>query len=416
MRRVIMALSMAVSVMALPQCLAAADGKQPERPRPEMKRQQPAPRPRGADLERRGDAKGKCPGHQTQTPDAKAMFNRLDTNKDGALSFDEFSEGVRRLHRKIAMQARAWSASDCFAEGPHAAVRPGEPCGGNVFFTKKPRCVYQPGQGWAAQGQRGPWSYGMRHHRRHHFACAMNDGCRGRWHRQGHMTEFRVSGCSSCTGECCCPRCSRSSQGWRSHECMTCYDGFHGRHGAWQRPYWAFGHQQFERPYCMEGYRHHYHQHAMDGRFEGREFSRRMDGFEGRQGPERPHHKDAHQGHKKPEAKKSDAKKPEAKKADVKKPERKAVSSDRSVEARLTSLENQQAAILVALHEQQAAVMTALQQTNDLINARLAGGERPQSGYRAAARQSRPERETRELSLRFGGESRSHDRQDDDRD
>jgi hypothetical protein len=137
-----------------------------------------------------------------------------------------------------------------------------------------------------------------------------------------------------------------------------------------------------------------------------------MDGFDGREGRERPQGMDGFQWRQRPEMKRP------APSAPPKKSDRKAEAGDRSIEARLTALEDQQAAILVALQEQQAAVMAALQQTNDLINARLAALERPQGGYEPMARQPRPERGPRELSSRIGRNPwRSEDDpQDDDRD
>ncbi len=107
-----------------------------------------------------------------------------------------------------------------------------------------------------------------------------------------------------------------------------------------------------------------------------------------------------------------------APKAPPKKFEKKAQAGDRSIEARLTALENQQSAILAALQEQQAAVMSALQQTNDMINARLAALERPQGGFEPMVRQPGPERGPRELSSRVGRNpwGPSSDPQDDDRD
>jgi len=175
--------------------------------------------------------------------------------------------------------------------------------------------------------------------------------------------------------------------GFGGRELSRRMEGFEGPEGRQGPPRW------------MEGF---------EGR-EGRQGPPQwMDGFEGREGRERPQGVDGFQGRQRPEMKRPAQNVPP----------RKAEAGDRSIEARLTALEDQQAAILVALQEQQAAVMAALQQTNDLFNARLAALERPQGGYEPLARQPRPERGPRELSSRIGRNPwhSEDDPQDDDRD
>ena len=67
------------------------------------------------------DAKGPGPRH----PDPKAVFARLDTNKDGQLNPEEFARGMKRLHHMMA--ARHGRPGDQF--GPPRGRRPGPPPG-----------------------------------------------------------------------------------------------------------------------------------------------------------------------------------------------------------------------------------------------------------------------------------------------
>ena len=51
-------------------------------------------------------AKGPGPGGLKLPLDARAIFNKLDKNHDGKLSFEEFAVGVRHLNQLLAQAPR----------------------------------------------------------------------------------------------------------------------------------------------------------------------------------------------------------------------------------------------------------------------------------------------------------------------
>lgn len=68
-----------------------------------------------------------------ELPNLKAIFDRLDTDKDGKLSFDEFKVGVMKLHSLFAMHQQSpegsvhrmngWGRADGWQPGPWMAMR-----------------------------------------------------------------------------------------------------------------------------------------------------------------------------------------------------------------------------------------------------------------------------------------------------
>ncbi|MCD4726978.1 MAG: EF-hand domain-containing protein [Pirellulales bacterium] len=152
MQRIMIGLLTAVAVVVLPSYLAAEEGKQPRRPHPDAHRKGPNPEmmfkrldanrdkvivadelpadmpERFRDMLIRADGnkdgeltlgelrkmfKHRLDGHKAggakppkQT--AKTIFIRLDKDKDGKLSFEEFSVGLRHLRHIIAARADKW--------------------------------------------------------------------------------------------------------------------------------------------------------------------------------------------------------------------------------------------------------------------------------------------------------------------
>ncbi len=83
MQRFMVGLAAALAVAVLPSFAAAQDGKRPDhRPQPEVRSERP----------------------NHEGPNARAVFNRLDSNKDGKLSFEEFAVGFRQVSQM--MQSR----------------------------------------------------------------------------------------------------------------------------------------------------------------------------------------------------------------------------------------------------------------------------------------------------------------------
>ena len=65
-------------------------------------------------------------------PDLKVLFTRMDKDKDGKLSFEEFSAGMKRLHQRMAMQAGPMSGPGMRGAGmpgPHGDRGPMGPMG-----------------------------------------------------------------------------------------------------------------------------------------------------------------------------------------------------------------------------------------------------------------------------------------------
>lgn len=92
----------------------------------------------------RGPAQPGQPGAVAQQPETRrpaglrAIFDHLDKDKDGKLSFDEFAAGVKSLHQSL------------MARAPWMRRGPGLPWGDRSPMTGP------PGRGWWSQGGPGP--------------------------------------------------------------------------------------------------------------------------------------------------------------------------------------------------------------------------------------------------------------------
>ena len=286
MRKVFVSLLAAVAVVVLPQLLTAQDGGRPNWHRPDAKADGSAPR---KTFPARPD--GKFEGrHEHVKPDgvksdgpkaygfARAIFDRLDTNHDGVLSFQEFVAGLRHLCNAVAMRLP------------------------NQMFGRQGGMPFQhlAGMPFGGMGHAGAG-----------FAAAQP------WHTE--VREFKETQTWHFGN-----RDVVETKSWRRETTER----------AESRPW------QHDGPGFGDG--HH---------------ARLTDGVKASTFPRHDFGKLAVRSDaKKPECKKPECKKPEAKKPETKKPEfkvslvvAKAPAGKQSVEARLASLEQQQAEILSLL-------------------------------------------------------------------
>ncbi|MBU4398483.1 MAG: EF-hand domain-containing protein [Planctomycetes bacterium] len=225
MQRIMIGLLTAVAVVVLPSYLAAEEGKRPDRPRPDVHRKGPNPEMMFKRLDANRDnvvtadelpadmpeqfkkmliradenkdgeltlgelrnafkhrrdghkAKGgpvmppygknpKAGGAKSPKQTAKALFVRLDKDKDGKLSFEEFSVGLRHLRHIMAARADQWCKpmrqgfgpefdKKYSAKGPkhhgHAKYAKGHKHHGHKYYAKGPK--FHGGNKFAE----GPW-------------------------------------------------------------------------------------------------------------------------------------------------------------------------------------------------------------------------------------------------------------------
>lgn len=345
MQRIMIGLLTAVAVVVLPSYLAAEEGKQPRRPRPDVHRKGPNPEMMfkrldanrdkvitadelPADMPERfkkmliradGNKDGeltlgelrkmfkhrrdghKAGGAKPPKKTAKAIFIRLDKDEDGKLSFEEFSVGLRHLRHIMATRADKWCKPTRQGFGPEFDEKyfaKGHKHHGNKKFAKGFHCFYCMRYGM------GPW------HPPHGMQFGMNP-----WHPRGM------------------------------------YYGMNPWHPPVNMQDWGQGHPG-EKNYTMRPW-------SPDGK------------------------------------KKQWAKKPKAKKPKVKVDTKKKIIR---IEARLTALEKRQKAMLAAIQEQQAAMMAALQKTNELVGAKLASLGKHQERVRPQRDKAKSERKSKELS------------------
>ena len=382
MHRVFLGLLTALAVVALSHYAAAQDGKRPK--------DGPPPRPHAQSFDHH---KGGMDGHRMQMPpkadgprvvtiDARAIFNRLDKNHDGKLSFEEFAAGLHELHLLFAgmpvpgrqmpwpgngfwlsrdkmFAYGAQFAKSCFAKGSQHRHCPS--CGAAM---KGPQ--HRGPNGWAKACQDGRQWTG--HHHRHHGD--MGWGKYAHHHHHGNM-------------------------GWGKY-------AHHHHHGDMERGKYAhhhhhgdmgsgeYGHHHHgDMEWAEHGSRHHGGMGWENGpmHFAGREmadgypppelfrgprYEERREWFDGRQAPEG---RQRFEGRERPEGKRPEMKKPAAKK-----PEVKMGAERRDVEFRLAALERQQAEILSLLR-----VVVSEQKTKEIAK----GGNEYRHGERKSHHEDR---------------------------
>ena len=313
----------ALAIVASPTCLSAEEGKRPD----------PQREPPKADRSKASD------GAKARAKIARRIFDRLDKNQDGALSFDEFSDGLRRLHQAMRNRAlkhrqAAQSRADK-ADWPH-----GHGYGRGGMDQRYCPCY-------------GPWCSRAPAMHNHPYFCAHCYGPRSAdaddWGagRQGY-----------------CPRAGHHYGNWhhanRHHPAR--------RHPAWHDGPMGMGDMED----CgME-------ECDVDaGRPAGRYVW--------------PRDFDAN-GPKRAKIKKRSSHEPEAGSGAAGRIERLA--------ARLAVLERRQEAMLVAIQEQQEVMMAAIQRTNELVADRLASPAARGKRMRRPAIDANVERDSGELAKR----------------
>jgi len=311
--------------------------KAPEAPRGKQARPAP-PKPNKSKAapvkQARPQAKKPAVPGGPQAPEraARAIFNRLDKNQDGKLSFDEFYTGFRHLRQAVSARVGQWQ-QPMKNIGPKFAQQ---------HFSKG----FKP-QGPKANWQRphhgkNPYAMSMMLHGQNKFAaCSYCFHCMKAWMGQQHRGPYMHFGMKPG------PR-----PGPQMHRGMKPgpHPGMQFGMNPWQKPMrqpaWGQGHPGVKK-YAMKP--------------EGKK--KELQKVECPK-TQKPGKKD-----KKPELKKPESKKPAPTQLNVK------VQSDRKIreiEARLTAVENQQKVILASIQEQQATMMAALQKTNRLVAAKLA--------------------------------------------
>ncbi len=421
MQKLLIAVMTAVAVVVLPTYLAAKEGKKPQRPRPEGRRMAPNPRVMFQRLDAnkdkvivadelpvdmpkrfkllliRADAnkdgkltpgelseaikkrhqarkgkdrptpprpvkKAKAGAVKSQIRCAKAIFNRLDKDDDGKLSFREFFAGFRRLHHAMAARAK-------MLKGKAAMHHPKK----KIAKMMK----HHPGKKSAKAMKHHPKKMiakGMKHYPKKKSAKAMKHHPRkkfGDWPKRGPDMFPKGPGVYHCVWHVMMWREPGPRHPGAAHFGMTPWCPMPMKFGMAPRS--PHGMKSGTPPGAWQGkfpprgYRGH-------GRPHGKQTAHRHWSPDGRKKPwsktDRKH----------PWAKKHRGDKPKPRKPAIEKPTGKVNPEQRfsEIESRLTALEQRQEAMLVAIQQQQAAMMAALQRTNELVAAKLASlGSQP---------------------------------------
>jgi len=289
-------------------------------------------------------------GKRMPTFDARAIFDRLDKNKDGKLSFEEFQAGLREFHQFMAARAPMWQmpgpgemvrhardemfaygagfAKTCFAKGPQR----GHCCSHCGAAMKGPH--HHGPEGWAKAGPDGHRWTG--HHHGHHDGMACHKHHRSHhgnmgWAAYGHRHHHGDMGWAK-HGH----HHHHGDMGWAKHGSRHHGDMGLAEHGPRHHGDmgWGDGPMQFAGREMADGY-------PLPEWFRNSRFEERREWFDGRQGPEGWQRPD---GWQRPEGKRPETKKPAAQKPEVK------MGAERqNVEFRLAALERQQAEILSLL-------------------------------------------------------------------
>jgi hypothetical protein len=357
MQRMFLSLLTAAAAVVLLQVVTAEEGKRPEAPRPEMKRERPTP---------------------------EVMFKRLDANHDGVITPDEIPAGMPEPVKQMLLravkshdgkltQAQLAEAIKQHRPGPRPEGGPMPPpwgwrADGKSFSPPHREWYSAGGRSWHAEGGQRDFGYRPWHSEGGPHAFGY-----GSWGPDGRGHGFAGH------HKCCCHKGHHKHGDTGHHKC--CHKGHH-KHGD-------AGHHKC---CCHKG--HHKHGDASHHKCCHKSHHKHGESMKAchDQSMTCPAAKSCPTAKKPQEVKKSEVKQPAGKKSEVKHPKAKgpdgkAMIETEAIEARLTALEKEKAAALVAL-----------KQVEESTKAKLAVVDQQRGEILAMLQKVKAEQKTKELA------------------
>ena len=186
MHKILFSVLTALAVVLLPQLVAAQEGKRPDGPRPEMRRQQPNPEVMFKRLDANHDGVITPDEIPAGAPERlKQLLKRADRNGDKKLALAELTEAMKRLPPMGATRGgppgqppqRAVTRPVGRPMMPPPGLRPGSGPSPRPHAWGGPNAgsMSKQPQAKGMHGGKGPQAKGMHHGKHHHGKC-MHDG------------------------------------------------------------------------------------------------------------------------------------------------------------------------------------------------------------------------------------------------